>query len=161
MTSMDSEDQAGVLNRALGYEIATLLMNRPMSRAEIQSLLPYEQIHDTQIERIIDACYEEGIFDVTAERGPDKFELDYSQFNQMGLRAINIKAVTRMISPAQERGGSIEIEDMPDEFFVCLSRERDLARPACPPAPHDRISSSSLAIYGGAESASPPNPLPE
>lgn len=121
---MDSEDQAGVLNRTLGYEIATLLMNRPMDRSEIQSLLPYENIHDTQVERIIDACYEKGIFEVTAERGPDKFELDRSQFNQMGLRVINIKAVTRMISPADERGGSIEIEDMPDEFFVNLSRER-------------------------------------
>ena len=121
---MDYDEEAGVLNRALGFEIAMLLMNRPMSRSEIQSLLPYEQIHDTQIERIIDAGYEGGIFDVTAERGPDKFELDRSQFNQMGLRTINVKAVTRMISPAEERGGPIEIKDMPDEFFVYLSRER-------------------------------------
>lgn len=121
---MDSDEPAGVLNRALGYEIATLLMNRPMSRSEIQSLLPYEQIYDTQIERIIDACYEEGIFNVAAERGPDKFELNHSKLSQIGLRVINVKAISRMFSPAEERGGPLDVEDIPEEFFVHLSRDQ-------------------------------------
>lgn len=121
---MVSEEQVEVLNRAFGYEIATLLMNRPMSRSEIQSLLPYENIHDTQVERAIDACYEKEIITVTAERGPDKFELDRSQFDQMALRIINVKALARMTNPAEERGGPVAGDDIPDECFVYLSKER-------------------------------------
>lgn len=116
--------QAEVLNRAFGYEIATLLMNKPMSRSDIRSLLPYEQIHDTQLERIIEACHEEGIIEVADVRGPDRFKLDKSKFTQMELENINSKALARITSPAPERGSAPNVANIPEEFFVYVSRKK-------------------------------------
>jgi hypothetical protein len=93
-----------------------------MSRSEIQALLPYEIVHETQVERIIDVCYEEGIITVTPERGPDKFKLNCSQFDQLALQIINGKALARMTNPAEERGDPVPVDDIPDEFFVYQSR---------------------------------------
>lgn len=120
---MTAEAQTEVLNQAFGYEIATLLMNEPMSRSYIQSLLPYEQIHDTQLERIIDACYEDGIIEVANIRGPDHFKLDESKFTQGELENINRKALARITNPASERGKAPYIGNIPEEFFIYVSRE--------------------------------------
>jgi len=120
---MTTEEQWQILNQAFGYEVAVLLMTRSMTQSDIQRRMPYDTMHDRQIERILDKGYEANVFEVTGVRGTDEFTLNETIFSQQELDKINLLALSRLHNPAEERGEPMDLESLPAEFFVRMTND--------------------------------------
>lgn len=85
------------LNRPLGYEIASLLIDSALSFSEIKRRLPYEDVRDSEVDRIINrqAAGPE-IFTVPKTRGGVKHTLNTQLFSDEELERIRIRAEARI-----------------------------------------------------------------
>lgn len=117
---MITNDQEEALNRTYGYETAVLLMDRALTMNEICSQLSYEEVNETQVDRIIRGCLKEDIIKVVSSKGTDEFILKKDNFSQEDLKEINEKAVARMEDPAEVRNKSSE--RTPDRNYVEIDR---------------------------------------
>lgn len=135
---MVNSTQWATLNRAFGYETISLIMDEGKSKKEIRSKMPYENVFERQIERIIDACWQDGLIQVTGTRGVDRFIINRECFSNDELEMINMKAISRAQNPARERGSPVDRSNMPREFFsridtddnddISLPKHTDIAK---------------------------------
>jgi hypothetical protein len=110
------------LNKAFCYEIAVLLMNQPMSITEVSNKLPYKN-NRKQTERAFDHLDEENIIEVLPTRGTDEYVLNHDRLSERVCKDINIMAINRIRDPAEEHDMGVDVEDLPDTFFVYIDRE--------------------------------------
>jgi hypothetical protein len=85
------------LNRPLGYEIASLLINSALSFSEIKRRLPYENVRDSEVNRILSGqAPGPEIFTVPKTRGGVKHTLNTQLFSDEELERIRNRAQARI-----------------------------------------------------------------
>ncbi|WP_254840153.1 hypothetical protein [Natronomonas marina] len=100
------------LNRPLGYEIATLLMDAELSFSEIKDNLPYNDVADNELNRILkEEETEADIFTVPKTRGRKKHTLNLQLFSEEDLEKIRARARARIIDNLFEKGPSNPSKD--------------------------------------------------
>ena len=87
------------LNRPLGYEIAHILRDSKLSFAGIKRELPYEDVNDNEIARILDPdgtqCPTD-VFTIPKTRGRTKYTLNRALFSEDDLERIRNRAEARI-----------------------------------------------------------------
>lgn len=121
---MLSDTQWDALNQAFGYEIAVLLMARPMDRLDLFLKMPYDNFHKNQLERVIDRFLKENLIKVVGKRGPDKFKIKIDQFSESELTKVKERAAMRIQDPAEEHGDPPDWAEMSDKFTSGLEKEK-------------------------------------
>lgn len=87
------------LNQPLGYEIAKILKNKKQSPASIKDELPYSEVSDRQITRVLDMSNKEcslDIFQRVKSYGGPKYTLNTDHFTDAELVEIVDKAKARI-----------------------------------------------------------------
>lgn len=87
----------GHLNRPLGYEIASLLIGSAQSFSEIKRHLPYDDVRDSEVNRILNGqASGPEIFIVPKTRGGVKHTLNTQLFSDEELELIRNRAEARI-----------------------------------------------------------------
>lgn len=92
------------LNRPLGYETASLLIESTLSFSEIKSRLPYEDARDGKVNRILNGqATETEVFTIPKTRGSKKYTLNRSLFSDEELERIRNRAQARITDNQPEK----------------------------------------------------------
>ena len=110
------------LNRPLGYEIAFTLMDSQLSFAEIKRELPYDDLNDNEIARILDPDGTQCPVDVITipkTRGGTKYTLNRSLFSEDDLEQIRNRAEARIRDNLadDEVDGTVDAQYSPTEHL--------------------------------------------
>lgn len=105
-------EQRKHLNRPLGYEIASLLIDSTLSFSKIKDKLPRENVNDNAVRRILeDYDGDPEIFTVPKTRGGKKHTLNTQSFSEQELRTIRERAAGRITDNRTEDNGDQAPQD--------------------------------------------------
>jgi len=93
---MASEEVWNLIHRKLGYEIASILKDRTLSQAELKQIIPYQDIHYQQIDRILTDRSDLDVFQIPPTKRGTKYTLNTQLFSEQELKRIEHRAVARI-----------------------------------------------------------------
>lgn len=122
-------DKIEHLNRPHGYEIASLLINSKLSFSEIKRKLPYDDVNDNEVNRILTGYETDSeLFTLSKVKGDEKHTLNSQVFSDEELETIQDRAEARIndtlpdkdrsdISETNQAGRHMNLANMESEFI--------------------------------------------